>query len=112
MFRYFGSWDEMVWHVHVDNYNFYQCNIPWGERVLMRQTIELLCSGDVYCWNGTCTPNPGSSNWGKMLTPDNVMCYLAFENKADETMFILRFGEQYIRHTFSSGSAAWYAVRQ
>lgn len=109
--RYISDYDELTWLMDVDAFKFYECNIPWVNRMRIRRWIEDNCSGQVFVWNGLLAPDKGAvGDWGNLVSPDGKTCFFIFMEQADETRFALEFVKTDLcKHVHGNGTTAYYS---
>jgi hypothetical protein len=110
--RYISDYDELTWLINVDDFRFYECSIPWVNRMRIRKWVDENCSGQVFVWNGLLAPdkNAAINNWGDLVAPDGKTCFFVFMEEADETRFALEFTKTDLcREVHSNGTKAYYS---
>lgn len=92
-FHYCSSEDELRWYLN-DTIVYRETFMPKedliGQKVAIREWIELVCSGEVIGWNGVSSPIIGEANWSKKITPDGSI-RLYFTDESDEVLFRLKW---------------------
>lgn len=108
---YISDFDQLTWLVDLDQHPFYECDINWQRRPMMREWIEENCEGPVLIWNGLVTPDYGQSNYGHMVSPHPSLCHIIFLNKEDEAKFGLSMvgaPDGVVREIHRNGTAAYF----
>lgn len=112
--RYIGDYDELTWVINVDDFKFYECSIPWVNRMRIRKWIEDNCSGTVLVWNGLLAPDKANMGyWGHLIAPDGETCFFIFMEQADETRFALEFAQSDLCTSIHpNGTKAYYSRKK
>ena len=105
--RYLSSFDEVTWAV-TDSRYFVRVNVEWPDRPAMVSWFKQCCSGTVCIWNGTSTPDVGSTNWASVLAPNISRAYIIFDNHADCEMFLLKYTSDHNAVYFGSDVSRAY----
>lgn len=93
--KYLSSFDELTWCVNADRVWTVRADIKWAARPGVRNWIIDCCSDTVWVWNGTSSPEVGTTGWHNQVTPHKQRCYLLFSTIADNEMFLLKYTDEF-----------------
>jgi len=110
--EYLSSFDELTWRIDFSRAYSVRANIPWTARSEVRNWIDKCCADTVWIWNGTSTPATGDQNWGKIISPNENVTYIIFENVEDCEMFMLKYTNEFSTVYYGSDMyKAWHDSR-
>ena len=109
--QYVFHYDELTWMPDVISRPFNELKIPYLFRSNFVRWLDQFTEGTVYIWPGVISPDPNQLNWGRLVSPNNELVYVIFENDSDQTRFSLEFigsGDQFNAITHRDGIEAYY----